>query len=125
MASFDIKSLLTSIPLTEMLNLCEQNLHINQAEVSNLPISLFYSLLKITMFESFFIVDGKLYEQCDDVVMDSLLELTLANVFMCHFKNIWLETSLLISNQLFTDDSLMIHFCSFRKRMMLKSFKII
>ena len=62
MASFDIKSLLTNIPLTETINLCVQNLQINQTEVSNLPISLFHSLLKITMFESFFIVDGKLYE---------------------------------------------------------------
>ena len=114
MASFDIKPLLNNIPLTETINLCVQNLHINQTEVSNLPISLFYSLLKITMFESFFIVDRKLYEQYDGVVMDSPLEPKLANVFMCHFKNIWLETVLLISNQLFTDDSLMIHFCSFR-----------
>ena len=45
----------------------------------------------MTMFESFFKFDGKFYEQCDGVAMGSLLGPTLANVFMCHFENIWLE----------------------------------
>ena len=43
------------------------------------------------MFESFFIFDGKFYEQCDAAVMGSPVGRTLANVFMCHFENIWLE----------------------------------
>ena len=91
MASFDIKSLFTNISLTEMLNLCVQNLYINQTHVGNLTQSSSYSLLKITMFESFFIFDGKFYEQFDGVAMGSPLGPTLANVFMCHFENIWLE----------------------------------
>ena len=62
MASLDIKSLFTNIPLTETLNLCVQNLYRNQTHVGNLTQSSFYSLLKITMFESFFIFDGKFYE---------------------------------------------------------------
>ena len=40
------------------------------------------------MFESFLIFDGKFYEQCDDV---ATVGPTLANVFMCHFENIWFE----------------------------------
>ena len=91
MASFDIKSLFTNIPLTETLNLCVQNLYKNQTHVNNLNESSFYKLLKITMFGSFFIFDGKFYEQCDGVAMGSPLGPTLANVFMCHFENIWLE----------------------------------
>ena len=43
------------------------------------------------MFESFFIFDGKFYEQYDGIVMGSPLRTTLANVFMCHFENTWLE----------------------------------
>ena len=43
------------------------------------------------MFESFFIFDRKFYEKYDGVAMASLLERTLANIFMCHFENIWLE----------------------------------
>ena len=91
MASFDIKSLFINIPLTETLNLCVQNLYRNHLHVNNLTESSFYKLLKITMFESFFIFDGKLYEQCDGVAMGFSLRPTLANVFMCHFENIWLE----------------------------------
>ena len=91
MASFDIKSLFTSMPLRETLNLCLQNLCRNQAHVKDLTKSSFYKLLKITMFESIFIFDGKFYEQCDGVAMGSTLASTLANVFMRHFENIWLE----------------------------------
>ena len=80
-----------TLPLTETLNLCVQNLYRNQTHVSNLTKSSFYNLLKITMFESFFIFDENFYEQCDTVAMDSALGPTLANVFMCHFENIWLE----------------------------------
>ena len=88
MASFDIKSLFTNIPLTEMFNLCVQNLYRNQTHVNNLTKSSFYKLLKITMFESLFIFDGKFYEQSDGVAMSSPLGPTLANFCMCHFKNI-------------------------------------
>ena len=43
------------------------------------------------MFKSFYIFDGKFYEQCDGVAIGSPLGPTLANFFMCHFENIWLE----------------------------------
>ena len=91
MASFDIKSLFTNIPLTEMFNLCVQNLYRNQTHVNNLTKSSFYKLFKITMFESFLIFNGKFYEKCDGLAMGSPLGPTLADVFMCHFENIWLE----------------------------------
>ena len=91
MASFDIKSLFTNIPLTDTSNLCVQNFYRNQTHINNLTKSSFYKLLKITMFESLFIFDGKFYEQCHGVAMGSPLGPTLANVFMCHFENIWLE----------------------------------
>ena len=91
MASFDIKSLFTNIPLRETLNLCLQNLYRNQARVKNLTKSSFYKLVKITMFESIFIFDGKFYEQCDGVTMGSTLGSALANVFIRNFESIWLE----------------------------------
>ena len=91
MGSFDIKSLFTNIPLTETSNLCVKNLYRNQTHVANLTKNLFYSLLEITIFESFFIFDRKFYEQRHGVAMSSPLGPTLANVFMFHFENIWLE----------------------------------
>ena len=88
MATFDIKSLFTEILLTETLNFCVQNLYRTQTHVGNLTKGLFCGLLKTTIFESFFIFDGKYYEQCDGVAMGSPLGPTLANAFMCHFENI-------------------------------------
>ena len=38
------------------------------------------------MLESFFIFDGKFYEQCNGVAMVSPVGPTLTNVFMCHLK---------------------------------------
>ena len=43
MASFDIKSLFTDIPLTETLNLCVENLYRNQTHVGKLSQTSFYS----------------------------------------------------------------------------------
>ena len=88
MATFDIKSLFTEILLTETLNFCVQNLYRTQTHVGNLTKGFFCGLLKTTIFESFFIFDGKYYEQCDGVAMGSPLGPTLANAFMCHFENI-------------------------------------
>ena len=62
MESFDIKSLFNNIRLTETLNLCVKNLYRNQTHVNHLTKSSLYKLLKITMFESFFIFDGRFYE---------------------------------------------------------------
>ena len=77
------------------------------------------------MFESFFIFDGKFYEQCDGVAMGSPLGPTLANVFMCHFENIWLENCPAyfkpIVYRRFVDDT----FYSFEQKVMLKSLKVI
>ena len=43
------------------------------------------------MFKALFVFDEKFYEQRDGVAMGSPLGTTLANIFMCHFENIWLE----------------------------------
>ena len=91
MASFDVKSLFTKIPLIETIGLCVENLYRNQTYISSLSKGSFRRLLEMTMFESIFIFDQKYYKQCDGVAIGSPLEPTLANVFMCHFEKIWLE----------------------------------
>ena len=88
MASFDIKSHFTNTPLTETLNLCVQNLYRNQTHVQNFTKTSFFKLIQMSMFESFFIFDGKFYQQCDGVAMGYPLGPTLTNIFMCRFENI-------------------------------------
>ena len=60
MTSFDIMSPFTNIPLTETLNLCVQSLYTNQTHTHNLNKGSFYKLRKMTMFELFFLFDGKI-----------------------------------------------------------------
>ena len=72
MASFDVKSLFTNIPLTETIGLCVENLYRNQTHIDNLSKSSFRRILEMTMDESFFIFDQKYYKQYDGVVMGSL-----------------------------------------------------
>ena len=115
MASFDIKSLFTNMPLTQTLKLCIQSLYRNQTHFVNLTKSSFCNLLKIIIFESFFKFDGNFYEQCYSVAMDSPLGRTLANVFTCHFENFWLENCPSHFKLFVTDDSLTIHFYSFEQ----------
>ena len=91
MASFDVKSLFNNIPFTETIGLCVENLYRNQKHTDNLSKSSFRRILEMVMYESFFIFDQKDYKPCDGVAMGSPLGATLANVFMCHFENIWLE----------------------------------
>ena len=76
------------------------------------------------MYESFFIFDGKFYEQCDRVAIGFPLGFTFspANFCTCHFD--W-KTVFLISNQLFTGDLLMIHFHFLDQKIMLKNLKVI
>ena len=56
MASFNTRELFTNVPPTESLNFCVLNLYRNQTHAHKLTKSLFYNLLKITMFESFFYI---------------------------------------------------------------------
>ena len=57
MASFDIKSRFTNIPLTKTIGLCVET------HMDSLPKSYFLKLLEMTMCESFFIFDQKYYKQ--------------------------------------------------------------
>ena len=91
MASFDVKSLFTNISITETICFFVENLYRNQIHINSLSKSYFRSLLEMAMYESFLIFEQKYYKQCDDVAMGSPMGPTLANVFMCHFENTWLQ----------------------------------
>ena len=80
-ASFDIKSLFSNIPLTETFGLCVKNPYRNQTHIDSLSKSSFHKLLEMTMFKSLLIFDEKYYKQCNGVAIGSPLGPTLANVF--------------------------------------------
>ena len=59
-----------------------------------------YVITYVILPPSLFILDGKIYEQCDVVAMGFPLGPTSADLFMCRLESIWLEV---ISSQLFID----------------------
>ena len=91
MASFDIESLFTNIPLQETIGLCVENLFQERTHVDNLLKDSFFELFTRTMSESLILFDQQFYKQHDGVAIGSPLGPTLANVFLCYHEKIWLQ----------------------------------
>ena len=91
MASFDIKSLFTNIPLDETLNLTSEKLFNSNATYYGFDKINFVKLLEHAIKDILFVIDKMLYKQINGVAMGNPLGPTLANVFLCHHETNWLE----------------------------------
>ena len=93
LASFDISSLFTNIPLDETIQI------ILEANANKKLGKKIYNhdLLKMALEASTkncnFIFNEEVYEQIDGVAMGSPLGPTLANIFMCHFEDTFLKNA--------------------------------
>ena len=91
MASLDVESLFTNIPLKETINNCVSDLHNKNLYNGKLNKSDLFKLLETATSESSFIFDFLLYKQIDGVAMGSPLGPTLTNAFLCHYEKEWLD----------------------------------
>ena len=91
MASLDVDSLFTNIPLDEIINVCTEPIFNESDTVEGLNKSEFKELLSLATKESYFTFTELLYKQIDGVAMGSPLGPTLANAFLCFYENKWLE----------------------------------
>ena len=91
MASFDIDSLFTNLPLDETIEFCIKKTFGRKHKFKGLTRNDFRTLLEFATKDALILFNGKYYEQIDGVSMGSPLGPTLANVFLCHWENIWLE----------------------------------
>ena len=91
MASLDIESLFTNIPLEETIKNCVSDLFSNNFYSGKLSRKDLYELSKLETIEPSFIFDNKLHKQIDGVARGSPLGPTLANTFLCHYEKIWLN----------------------------------
>ena len=91
MASLDIESLFTNIPLNEIIDICIDDLFCDTNTIQNLDRNDMRELLNLTAYESFVIFDQVMYRQIDGVAMGSPLGPILANAFLCHFEKQWLS----------------------------------
>ena len=91
MASLDIQSSLSNIPLNETVNNCVSDPHNKNAYHGKLSKRDLFKLLETTTSESSFIFDYLLYKQVAGVAVGSPLVPTLANSFLCHYEKEWLD----------------------------------
>ena len=91
MASLDVDSLFTNIPLIETVDICCDLLFNNTELVDGLSRAEFKELLTIATTESLILFNGKYYQQTDGVAMGSPLGPTLANIFLGYNEPKWLS----------------------------------
>ena len=91
MASFDVESLFTNIPLKEAVDLCVDILFYDRTNIDGIMKDYFHDLVTICMSESLVLFDGEYYKQIDGVAMGSPLGPTFENIFLCFYEQIWLE----------------------------------
>ena len=90
MASFDIKSLFTNIPLDEMIDIIVNKCFSNTYRFHGFTQQQFTNLLTMTVKNCHFLFDSKLYHQKDGVAMGSPLGPLFANIFLSFHERIWL-----------------------------------
>ena len=90
MASFDIVSLFTNIPLHETTDIICNNLEGEHIAKYGLEKSHLSKLLDMATCDSIFMFDNQLYNQIDGVGMGNPLGPVYANSFMCHTEKQWL-----------------------------------
>ena len=69
MASLDVESLFTNIPLKETISVCCDSLFSNNAKVNNINRIDFEKLLRAALQNNFFNFERKIYKQIDGVAM--------------------------------------------------------
>ena len=91
MVSFDVENLFTNIPLHETINVCLQYLFPNvTSTVLGRSRDLFRKLLELSVLNSFFLFNSKLYKQTEGLGMGLCLGPTFANIFLCYHERAWL-----------------------------------
>ncbi|XP_042891252.1 FYVE, RhoGEF and PH domain-containing protein 1-like [Penaeus japonicus] len=89
MASVDVQSLLTNVPLEETTNLTVRKL-VKSKDVQQLNEKL-TKALQLATADSIFTFNDDLYSQTDGKTMGSPLGPTYANAFLCHHERDWVK----------------------------------
>ena len=88
MASFDVESLFTNIPLQETIDLCVELLFNDKPNIDGFTKTDFHELLTVTISLSLILFDGEYYKQIDGVAISSQLGSIFANIFLTYHEQI-------------------------------------
>ena len=92
MASFDVTSLFTNIPLYETIDIISNRIFSNCKRFQGLNRSEFEKLLTLSVKNCHFMFNGRLFHQIDGVAMGSPLGPLFANIFMSFHEKTWLDS---------------------------------
>ena len=85
-ASLDVDSLFTNVPLEKTITICVNELFKSISSIHGLNKNQITELLSLTIKESIILFDMTFYTQVDGVAMGP----SLANAFLCHHETKWL-----------------------------------
>ena len=94
MASLDVDSLFTNVPLDETIEICVNELFNSSQMVSGVNKQQFLEMLSLITKQNFTLSDQKYYNQIDGVPMVSPLVPTLVKMFLCHHETAMLKNCL-------------------------------
>ena len=86
LASFDITSLFTNVPVQETVEILLNELYEGQDTIRNLTKQQFKKLLELCIGDNHFIFNQEIYKQHEGFAMGSPLSAPLANIFLCHHE---------------------------------------
>ena len=90
MASFDVTSLFTNIPVDETIEIISNHIFANCMYFEGFDRSQFITLLSLLVKNCHFIFNGRIYQQIDGVAMGGPLGPFFANIFMSFHEKSWL-----------------------------------
>ena len=90
-ASFDIESLFTNIPLEETIEIIIKSFFKDNIIFMGFTKDIFRRLLNLAVKGCIFIFNGILFEQIEGLGMGLPLGPTFANIFLCYWEKIWLR----------------------------------
>ena len=91
MASFDVTSVFTNIPVGETIEIICNQISANRVVFEGLDRSQFIKLLSLAVRNCHFTFNNRVYQQIDGVAMGSPLGPLFANIFMSFNEKTWLH----------------------------------
>ena len=91
MASLDIDSLFTNIPLSETIEIIIKQIYDKNRKIQGISKKDFRRMLELATKGTVFYFNGSYFRQIDGVAMGSPLGPHLANAFLCYYEQIWID----------------------------------